>query len=204
MPRPKQLENTYSSRKKGVTNKDYKEAKRQAFVIWLDTPGITMRELSSRLKTLGFEVHYGTVSKWVNDDEWTKWYNKMLSNSFKELSIDVVKLHRKAIDFCNRALNGDLDDNEAKFASTNSKIVSMLMEHAGLINKKPFMEIHNNNLTQINNSTTVTTELLERMSTEQVTNYLTRGELPEINQIDEDEDEILISEDDIIKIVNNG
>jgi len=203
MPRPKQLEGKSSSRKKGVTDGHYKEAKRQAFVIWLQDPGLSTRKLSDRLKDLGFEVHYATVSKWINDDEWNRWYTKMLGSSFKELSIGVVKLHKKAIDFCNRALDGDLDEDESKLAGPNTKIVSMLFEHAGLISKKPFMEIHNNSLTQINNSTTVTPELLESMSTEQVTNYLTRGELPESKKEDSDEDEIIIPEDDIIKIISN-
>lgn len=187
--------------KKGVPATNYKEAKKKAFVLWLEAPGIAVTEITRKLGSLGYEVNSKTVSKWVNDEEWDMWHNKAMKASFKNLGIDLVKLHKKAIDFCDRSLDGRLDEHEAKFASTNAKIVSMILDHSGMINKKPFLQV-NNNLTQINNNN-LTDEMLDTMTQEQLNNYLFRQELPEIDHQKElEEGDIIIPEEDIIRIVN--
>jgi len=200
MARPKQLAESPPKKKKGVSTRDYKNAKRQAFMIWLGTPGVTTRSLAEQLKPHGYEIHYATISKWINDDEWNRWFEKTLGDATKTLKIKAVKLYDDAISFCDRALKMNLDEDEVKCAAANTKIVSMLFEHAGLINQKPFMEIHNNNLTQINNSNNVTPELIESMTTVQVNDYLFSGKIPDVAINEDEEDEFLISEDDIIKI----
>jgi hypothetical protein len=180
-------------KRKGVTDSDYKAMKQEAFAMYLEDPYLGTKQITDILNRESVRVNPATVSRWMHSQEWHNWFMESMGESGKALKVGALSLYKKSISYCNDLLDKNLTEEEAKSAGPTIKLIGHLFEHAGIINQKPFMEVHQTNINQVNNSVQITEDTMKNWSPEEITNYLTRREVPQLP-----EPTVLIEEADYI------